>query len=109
MEKMPFRAGDRVSVPATIKFDQKGDATVFLEIDGCGSPTLVAATLVTMVRPRINVGEDVWNANVEQAGKVVAKDGDWLWVSLTSGGTGFDTWHIDRVELTPPPIAEAAA
>lgn len=97
-----FRQGDIVSVTGKIRHTYNEDEkTVFIDLDGYHSPIMLSVDRVTLIAPRIDVGERVrWTNNV--VGEVKASDGDKLWV-LTGVGQ-YVTWPAKDVTILPPDV-----
>ncbi|MCO5085109.1 MAG: hypothetical protein M9939_26465 [Mesorhizobium sp.] len=103
-----FRKGDRVSVMGTVRHDQRGDAQVFLDIDGYYSPVSVGAEEVTLVYPRLDPGDRVRWTNGVVAQVIAAADG-FLWVKSDKGERW--TWPATEVSFVvpAPPIEPPAS
>lgn len=83
-----FRAGDVVSVKATVRYDQREGEKLYIEVGH--SPVTAEPTEVTMVTPRWDAGETVF---VREHGpehepvkaQVIATNRGKVWVELEDG------------------------
>lgn len=94
-----FRKGDVVSVTGTIKYDQDEEAGVFIDLDGYYSTIMLSPDRVTLLAPRIDVGERVRGKNFLEA-TVLARDVDKLWAKLDDGN--YVIWTANEVTIVPP-------
>jgi len=92
-----FRHGDIVCLTGTVRHDQNfDDKLIFVSIDGYHSPLMIGASEVTLIAPRIDAGERVrWPDGAE--GRVLATDGDQIWVKLDDGQ--YDIWPALEVKV----------
>lgn len=95
-----FRKGDRVSIEATVRYDQPEGDWVFLDI---GSGASVNASLITMIAPHFDVGDFVAASygNGEGAfGHVQAVSDKMVWVKHASGD--YATYDASMVRRLDP-------
>ena len=94
-----YRKGDKVSLLATVRYDQNGDGYVHLEIDGHHSGAVLRPELLTLVAPRIDPGERVrWTNGF--TGEAIASHNGSLWV-LTEDGR-YVVWPATEVTIVQP-------
>lgn len=85
---MKYRAGDKVTVRAVVKYDQSDDTHVHLEIEGHYQSVMLAQKLITMATPLFEVGDDVsWDAAACQVGGgvILAISSEHAWIELGGG------------------------
>lgn len=104
-----FRTGDIVGLTGKVRHNQKSDdGFVFVDVSGHHTALMIAPDTLTLIAPRIDVGERVrWtNGNV---GSVLASDVDKLWVKLDDGS--YVIWPAKEVAIADPEpeaVGEAA-
>jgi len=99
-----LREGDIVGLTGKVRHDCRPDedsGRVFVDIDGHHSALWLKLEQVTLIAPRIDVGERVrWTNGSE--GKVLASDVDKLWVKLADGS--YVIWPAKEVTVVPPKV-----
>lgn len=97
-----YRTGDIVGLTGKVRHDCRPDedsGRVFVDIDGHHSALWLKLEQVTLIAPRIDVGERVrWTNGT--TGFVKAADGDKLWVLSDAGH--YVTWPSNEVTVVPP-------
>jgi len=99
-----FRTGDIVGLTGKVRHDCRPDGDsgrVFVDIDGHHSALWLKLEQVTLIAPRIDVGERVRWTN-STTGVVKAADGDKLWVLSDAGH--YVTWPAKEVAVVPPSV-----
>ncbi len=94
-----FRTGDIVGLTGKVRHDCRPDedsGRVFVDIDGHHSALWLKLDQVTLIAPRIDVGERVRWTNGNE-GKVLASDVDKLWVKLDDGS--YVIWPAKEVAV----------
>jgi hypothetical protein len=82
-----LRTGDVVGLTGKVRHDCRPDedsGRVFVDVEGHHSALWVKLEHVTLIAPRIDVGERVRWTNGAEA-KVIASDADKLWVKADDG------------------------
>lgn len=100
-----FRTGDIVALTGKVRHDcrpSEDSGRVFVDIDGHHSALWLKLEQVTLIAPRIDVGERVGWTN-GATGEVKAADGDKLWVLSDEGN--YVTWPAKEVVV----LAKSAA
>lgn len=104
-----FRKGDLVSIEAMVRYDQREDEWVFLDI---GSGASVNASLVTMIAPHFDVGDFVAasDGNGEDLGHVKAISDKMVWVKHPSGDYAtYEANMVRRLDKAFEPVEVPAA
>lgn len=97
-----LREGDLVGLTGKVRHDCRPDddsGRVFVEVEGHHSALWLKYEHVTLIAPRIDVGERVRWTN-DTTGIVKAADGDKLWVFADTGQ--YVTWPAKEVAIVPP-------
>lgn len=101
-----LREGDLVGLTGKVRHDCRPDddsGRVFVEVEGHHSALWLKYEHVTLIAPRIDVGERVrWTNGSE--GKVLARDVDKLWVKLDDGS--YVIWPAKEVTVIAPQAAD---
>lgn len=102
-----LREGDIVGLTGKVKYDFHPEADadlnrVFVDVEGYHTTVLVKPEAVSLIAPRIDVGERVRWTNGNE-GKVLASDVDKLWVKLDDGS--YVIWPAKEVTV----LAQKAA
>lgn len=100
-----LREGDLVGITGKVRHDCRPDddsGRVFVEVDGHHSALWLKLDQITLIAPRIDVGERVRWTN-DTTGVVKAADGDKLWVLSDAGQ--YVTWPAKEVTV----LAQKAA
>ena len=105
----PFRKGDVVALTATVRHDYRpdDDAFVFVDVAGHHAALMLKADTMTLIAPRIDVGERVRWTNGNEA-TVLASDSDKLWVKADDGT--YLIWPAKEVKIVVAvagPVEEA--
>ena len=99
-----LREGDLVGLTGKVRHDCRPDddsGRVFVEVEGHHSALWLKLEHVTLIAPRIDVGERVrWENGNE--GRVLASDVDKLWVKLDDGT--YLIWPAKEVTIVPPKV-----
>lgn len=99
-----LREGDLVGLTGKVRHDCRPDddsGRVFVEVEGHHSALWLKLEHVTLIAPRIDVGERVRWANGNE-GRVLASDVDKLWVKLDDGT--YLIWPAKEVTIVPPNV-----
>lgn len=94
-----LRTGDIVGLTGKVRHDCRPDedsGRVFVDIDGHHSALWLKLDQVTLIAPRIDIGERVRWTN-STTGIVKAADGDKLWVLADTGQ--YVTWPAKEVTI----------
>lgn len=96
-----FREGDLVGLTGKVKYDFRPEADadlnrVFVDVEGYHTTVLVKPEAVSLIAPRIDVGERVLWTNGNE-GRVLASDADKLWVKLDDGS--YMIWPAKEVTV----------
>jgi hypothetical protein len=96
-----FRKGDTVALTATVRHDYRpdDDAFVFVDVASHHTALMLKADTMTLIAPRIDVGERVRWTNGNEA-TVLASDSDKLWVKADDGT--YLVWPAKEVTIIPP-------
>lgn len=100
-----LRTGDIVGLTGKVRHDCRRDedsGRVFVDIDGHHSALWLKLEQVTLIAPRIDIGEHVRWTNGNE-GRVLASDSDKLWVKLDDGS--YVIWPVKEVTV----LAQKAA
>ena len=92
-----LRTGDIIGLTGKVRHNQNNDDDfVFIDIDGHHTALMLKSEKITLIAPRIDVGERVrWTNGSE--GVVKAADGDKLWVLADTGQ--YVTWPAKEVTV----------
>lgn len=99
-----LRTGDIVGLTGKVRHDCRPDedsGRVFVDVEGHHSALWLKLEYVTLIAPRIDVGERVRWTNGNE-GKVLASDVDKLWVKLDDGS--YVIWPAKEVTVIPPKV-----
>lgn len=101
-----LREGDLVGLTGKVRHDCRPDedsGRVFVDVEGHHSALWLELKHVTLIAPRIDVGERVrWTSGNE--GKVLASDVDKLWVKLDDGS--YVIWPAKEVSVITAQAAD---
>lgn len=103
-----FRKGDTVALTAKVRHDYRpdDDAFVFVDVVGHHAALMLKPDDMTLIAPRIDVGERVRWSNGNEA-TVLASDASMIWVKCDDGT--YLVWPAKEVTIVPEPIAVAPA
>lgn len=108
-----YRKGDLVGLTGKVRHnEEEGEDFIFVDVDGHHTALMIKPENLTLIAPRIDVGERVRWTNGHE-GTVLASDVDKLWVKLDDGS--YVIWPAKEVSVAPPvdtgpdtTVAEAA-
>lgn len=93
-----LRKGDIVSVNGKVRHDHRPgeEDFIFVDVDGHHTVLMLKPEAITLIAPRIDVGERVRWSNGNE-GRVLASDSDKLWVKLDDGS--YVIWPAKEVTV----------
>lgn len=86
---MALRKGDRVSLMATVDWDQRDNNNIGVHVDGHHSSIYLPISEIVLVQPRFEVGDEVEFKDHGTHAAIVAIDGAFAWVRRLNAPPGF--------------------
>lgn len=107
---MMFRKGDRVSVEGIVEFDEELGESVFVRIEDYHASLITKAEKLKLVAQVYVPGDEVFvKGFIGKRWKVLAVDGEWLWVISPWGFNDRSSFRRNRVTPAPPRLVAPAA